>query len=358
MSPGSIRDRLAAAARRLGFHAFGVAPAVPLAEHREFLAQWLALGYAGEMSYLAEHEAQRSDPTRLLAGAKSVVCVLVDYGEDGTFVPSSGSSAGDGGVAESGGGGEADSCAGVVGDSQAGGGAPSPAVPDQEIAGKIARYARGRDYHIVLKKRLQKLGEALVELVPGARYRPAVDSLPLLERAYAWRAGLGFFGKNTLLLRPGMGSYTLLGELLTDVELPPDEPGEGTCGRCTRCLDACPTGAFDGPFRLDATKCISYWNIETRGPLPPGADLHGWAFGCDICQEVCPYNHGVEHPPVGGDFATPRAAGAAVTAADLAPLTDRERFRDRFAGTPLMRAGRDGLRRNLAALAGEGDPGG
>lgn len=310
MTPSELRTHLADVAAGLGFHAFGVAPAVPLAEHREFLAQWLVAGHAAQMSYMAEHEAQRGDPQLLLEGAKSVVCLLVDY-RDGAD--------------------------------------PGP-EPAPHAGGKVARYARGRDYHIVVKKRLRKLGQALEVAAPGARWKPCVDSVPLLERAYAWRAGLGFFGKNTLLLRPGTGSYTLLAELLVDVELPPDEPGEGTCGRCTRCLDACPTDAFPAPFQLDAARCISYWSIEHRGPLPEGADLHGWAFGCDICQEVCPYNHGPEAVPLGEDFDTPRAPGPVVPPA-VGELPDKAAYLARYAGTPLMRAGLEGMRRNLAALA-------
>ena len=315
-APRALRDALEARARQLGFHGFGVAPATPLAEHGEFLAQWLAAGHAAAMDYLGEHQAKRSDPQGLLPGARSVICLLVDYGE---------------------------------------GAPPGQEATPLEPGGRVARYARSRDYHIVLKKRLRKLGATLRELAPGAQVRELVDSAPLLERAYAWRAGLGFFGKNGMLLTPGVGSYTLLSELLTDVELEPDPPGQGTCGRCTRCLDACPTGALERPFEVDARRCISYWTIEHEGPLPPGSDLNGWAFGCDICQEVCPYNLDLEHPPQAPDFETPRAAGAYLTLAEVAALPDYAAFSSRFAGTPLMRPAREGMQRNLEACAG-GDP--
>ncbi len=316
LDPRELKTKLKARAFELGFHGFGIAPADPLDTHREFLAQWLALGYAGEMNYMSEHQALRSDPQLVLPGAKSVICLLVDYS---------------------------------VLSKQA---TETKSPESVGVSGKVARYAQVRDYHIVLKKRLRKLSESLQAWLPAARTRPCVDSVPLLERAYAWRAGLGFFGKNSLLLTPGRGSYTLLAELLIDQELPYDAPVEGTCGRCTRCIDACPTDALVSPGVVDATQCISYWTIEKRGDLPPLADLNGWAFGCDICQEVCPYNHGEEPPPaLGSDFETPRAAGPHLREAEIQALENDAGFLERFAGTPVMRAGRTQALRNLKRIS-------
>jgi epoxyqueuosine reductase len=312
-APEGLRDLLANKCQELGFAAFGVAPATSLEKHQEFLEQWLEAGYHGPLEYMKMHLALRAHPERLLEGARSVLCVVADYGA----------------VAS-----------------------PRSEVvpPEAGPGGKVARFARLRDYHIVLKKRLRKLGNFLVSRVPGSRFRVLVDSAPLLERAYAWRAGLGFFGKNSMLLTPGVGSYTLLGELLTDLELPPDSPMEGTCGHCTRCLDACPTGAIVAPGRVDAARCISCWNIEVRGPLPGQADLAGWAFGCDLCQEICPYNFSPSHVPLGRDFSTPRAAGAYLEAQEVLALEDQAAFLKRFAGTSLMRARWLGMRRNMQRL--------
>lgn len=317
MTPDQLKAHLAAAAADLGFARFGVAPAADLPAHQAAFEAWLAAEHDAGMEYMRRHRELRASPARLVPGAQSVVCVLVDYrGVD-----------------------------------------PAPPGPPGEagVGGKVARYARVRDYHIVLRKRLKALAARLTAARPGAQVKVCVDSAPLLERAYAWRAGLGFVGKNGMLITPGLGSYTLLGSLVTDVALPPDQPGEGTCGRCTRCLEGCPTGAFPEPGVLDARRCISYWTIEHRGPLPDDAALHGWAFGCDVCQEVCPYNYPEAAPlELGPDFDSPRAVGARFGRDQLAGVEDRDGYRERFAGTPLMRAGVEGMRRNLDQLAAEG----
>lgn len=312
IDPSDLKALLFEEAARLGFHRAGIAPADPLRDHLVHLDEWVAAGHAAGMDYMETSRALREDPATLLPGARSVLCVLVDYRELEARHPDPGGA-----------------------------------------GGKVARYARARDYHIVLRKRLKKLQARLGEWAPEVESRVCVDSAPLLERAYAWRAGLGFLAKNTMLITPGVGSYTLLAELLLTAELPPDEPAEGTCGRCTRCLDACPTDAFPAPGVLDARRCISCWTIEHRGDLPADAALHGWAFGCDICQEVCPYNKEGEALPVGEDFETPRAAGARLAPAELAPMATREDLEARFAGTPLMRPGLDGLRRNLSRIEEE-----
>jgi epoxyqueuosine reductase len=216
----------------------------------------------------------------------------------------------------------------------------------------VARYARGEDYHDVLRRRLGELLNWLREQSPGCRGRAVVDTAPLLERDFARRAGLGWFGKNTMLLNKRLGSFFFLGALLTDVPLRPDPPHESAhCGTCTACLDACPTGAFTGPGWLDSRRCISYLTIELRGSVPedlrPG--LGNWVFGCDVCQEVCPWNR---KAPVGAE---PQLSGrpdlVQLDPVELLGLSE-EAFRHRFRGTALMRARRRGLLRNAALVLG------
>jgi len=228
----------------------GICAAAPTSRPRELL-EWLEAGKHGEMTYLERHAAQRIDPGKMLPGAKSIICVADRYSD-----------------------GRADAAL------KAG-------------HGRIARYARGDDYHIVMKKRLHRLCDDLAERFPGEMFRACVDTAPVLEREHAARAGLGAIGKHTLLIEPGVGSYLLLGEVITTVELPPDESRESIdpCGTCTRCIDACPTDAIT-PWSVDATKCISYLTIEHRGPIDETMHepMGDWIFGCDICQEVCPHN--------------------------------------------------------------------
>src|SRR5205814_3028259 len=215
------------------------------------------------------------------------------------------------------------------------------------LSSKIARYAKGPDYHDILRDRLNRLLAWVQSEFPGTRGRGVVDTAPLLERDFARRAGLGWIGKNTMLINKHRGSYFFLGALLLDLELTPDEPHVADhCGTCTACLDACPTGAFAGPGWLDARKCISYLTIELRSPVPaelrPG--VGDWLFGCDVCQEVCPWNR--------KDASEPEA----VDAAELLSLTEAE-FRDRYRGTALVRTKRRGLLRNAALVLGNGgDP--
>ncbi len=231
-------------------------------------------------------------------------------------------------------------------------GQPEPPSPGG-TTGKIARYARGGDYHDVFWRRLETLREWLQREVPDLRGRAVADTAPLLERDYARLAGLGWIGKNTMLIDRRLGSYTLLGALLVDCELEYDPPHESShCGTCTRCLDACPTDAFAGPGQLDARRCISYWTIEHRGPIPDtmAENLHGWAFGCDICQEVCPWNRkapsgrepDLEPRP---EWSNPDLIGWL--------SADPAAFRKRLKGTALSRSKRSGLLRNAALILGE-----
>jgi epoxyqueuosine reductase len=221
----------------------------------------------------------------------------------------------------------------------------SPAGPLSSVlssSAKIARYARGPDYHDIIRDRLKRLLAWLREQEPGCRGRGVVDTAPLLERDFARRAGLGWVGKNTMLINKHRGSYFFLGALLTDLALRPDPPHAAShCGTCTACLDACPTQAFAGPGWLDARRCISYLTIELRGSVPgdlrPG--VGDWLFGCDVCQQVCPWNRRDDTEPT------------AVDPAELLGLSE-EGFRARFSGTALTRAGRAGLLRNAALVLG------
>jgi epoxyqueuosine reductase len=294
-------------ARELRFDLVGIAPAVAPPGYGSFL-DWLDGGNAGEMTYMHTHAEARRHPESVLAGVRSVVMVGLSY-KPGT---------------------------------------PDP--PSTPRTGKVARYARGRDYHKVLWKRLGRLKEQVEAEFPRSRSRAVADTAPLLERDYARLAGLGWIAKNTMLINRQIGSYTVLGALLTDLDLEPDTPHASShCGTCTRCLDACPTDALTAPGRLDARKCISYWTIEHRGPLPDEAagQLHGWLFGCDICQEVCPWNR--KSPP-GTD--PELAADSRRVAVDLVGLlrSDDATLAALIQGSAMTRAKRAGLLRNAASL--------
>ncbi len=307
-----LTDRLKAEADRLGLDFCGVAPAVAPPGYPSFL-EWLARGADGGLDYLHRTADLRAHPDRLLDGVRSVVMAGFVYAH---------------------------------------GSGPEP-DPDDPARGKVARYARGDDYHEVLWRRLEALLAWLQAERPGTAGRAVADSAPLLERDFARLAGLGWIGKNTMLIGPRTGSYTLLGALLIDADLRPDRPFTADhCGTCTRCLDACPTDAFDGPYRLDAGKCISNWTIEHRGPLPPesAAQLHGWAFGCDICQEVCPWNHKAPAPREPALLPRPER-----TAPDLIAWleADPAEFARSLKGTALARAKRQGLVRNAALILGK-----
>ncbi|MFW5652995.1 MAG: tRNA epoxyqueuosine(34) reductase QueG [Planctomycetota bacterium] len=265
---------------QLGFAWWGIAPAAPV-DHAEALKTWLDNGLHGEMRWLEEHIDLRLDPRRVLDNARSMIVVADRYAsrEDEPPVP----------IAvphRSGRNGEHES-PGIL---EAGG----------DAVGRIARYARGEDYHLRLKKRLFRLADALREQFPNESFRAAVDTAPILEREHAPRAGIAYIGRNTLAIRPGKTSYFFLGELLTTLALPLSEPmTEDYCKSCRRCVAACPTGALDQPYTLDATKCISYLTIEHRTAIDPKYHeaIGDWIFGCDICQEVCPHNGGAAQPP-------------------------------------------------------------
>jgi len=310
LTDSDLTDRLKVEARRLGFDLVGVAPAVVPPGYGRYL-EWLEAGREAGMGYLRRQAEARGHPGHVLEGARSVVVVGMIYGERD----------------------------------------PDPPGPTQ---GKVARYARGGDYHDVLWRK----GEALLGWLqaerPGVVGRAVCDSAPLLERDFARLAGLGWIGKNTCLIDRKAGSFTVLGALLVDEELAYDAPFEADhCGTCTRCLDACPTGAFDGPYRLDARRCISYWTIEHKGPIPDEAaqSLDGWVFGCDVCQDVCPWNR--KAPP-----GREPALGARLewSHPDLIEWLGRDpaAFSKAIKGTALARSKRTGLLRNAALILGTG----
>jgi epoxyqueuosine reductase len=300
---------LKAEAARLGFELVGVAPAVNPVGFSALQA-WLDRGFAGEMGYLERRREAYAHPDAVLPGVRSVVMLGLNYRTDNPVKP----------------------------------------MPAE---GRVSRYAWGpTDYHTVLRQRLKQLSKYLKQQAPGSQARGIVDTAPLLERDFARLAGLGWFGKNTLLINKRQGSWLFLSALLTNAELEYDSPHETAhCGSCTRCLDACPTDAFDGPYVLDARKCISYLTIELRGPIPKPlrTGIGDWLFGCDVCQDVCPWNR---KAPVTADSAfQPRSDLRPADALRLLQMS-AEDFDREFGETPLSRPGRAGLLRNAAIVLG------
>ena len=294
----------------LGFSRVGIVPVPNLSGEAERLQQWLSLGYQADMAWMSNHLTLRKSPEGLLENASSIVCVALNY-----FTPD------------------------------------SSIENEPPEALKIARYARGRDYHKVLRKKLAKLLEAIQVHYPGIQGRVCVDSAPVMEKPLGVQAGLGWTGKNGNLIAPQLGSWFVLGELILDVSLPSSiEPVSNHCGNCTRCIDACPTEAIVADGVIDANKCISYWTIESKNESLPkeiAENLQGWVFGCDICQEVCPWNQTFAQPTQELDFA-PRPATASPNADTILAMDD-DSFLRAYAGTPVMRTGRAGLQRNVTA---------
>lgn len=294
------------AARRAGFHRCGVARAVPLDPRP--LDRLLAMGGEADMVWLRTQRAERLDPSRLLPGVRSVVVVALAHDRGRRGPPPGG-------------------------------------------AGEVARYARGRDYHAVMKRRLRALAAEIAARDPGARTLATSDVAPVMEKAWAERAGVGWIGKNGCLLTTDHGSWVVLGTVLVDRDLAPDAPHEERCGACEACLPACPTGAIPEPGQVDSRRCISFWTIERRGEIPPemAGRLGRWVFGCDDCQTVCPWNHradGACDPELAA-----RPGQEALGIEDLLELSE-EAYRRRFHGTSLARARFDGLVRNALLLAG------
>ena len=294
----SLEDRIKQHASSLGFDPVGITTLGPAATHDAF-REWLAQGYAGEMAYLERGAEKRRDTRMPFEGVRSAIVVGLNYG-------------------------------------------------GKQPAGPIARYARGDDYHDIMVGRLNALHRWLEgQLGSAVRGKSYVDTGPILERELASRAGLGWIGKNTMLVNPRRGSFFFLGALLVDLDLRPDAPFDADrCGSCTRCLDACPTDAFVAPRVMDARRCISYLTIEHRSAIP--AEMHpligDMLYGCDVCQDVCPWN--VRFATEAGDPAlAPRRENVDPDIEAIAAASDEE-FRERFRGSPIKRAKRQGLARN------------
>ena len=294
-------------ARRLGFDLVGISPAVTPTGIHHFL-DWLRSGYAGEMKYMERRETAYHHPSHVLESVRSVVVLGLNY---------------------------------------------CTVEPEQEFAGRgrISRYAWGADYHDVIRRMLRELADHLHRKSPGCRTRGIVDTAPLLERDFARMSGLGWFGKNTLMINKRQGSWLFLAALLSDLELSYDEAHSAShCGTCTRCLDACPTDAFPEAYVLDARRCISYLTIELREqpvPIELRQHMHDWVFGCDVCQDVCPWNRKAPESTI-AEFAPPAKPISAVEILSL----DADAFKARFAGTPLERTGRAAILRNAAIVLG------
>lgn len=307
MTPLDLAAAVKAAARALGFEACGVTDLASSPAAAAALDAWLAERRHGEMRYMERQAPTRRDPGRAWPEARSAVVVLHNYFQ------------------------------GAVD--------PAPA------RGRVARYALGDDYHAVMHAKLTALGDDLVAAAGTGAYRVYVDARPLPERELARRAGLGWFGKNTMLIHQGLGSFVFIGVLLTDLYVARDVPFEvDRCGTCHRCLDACPTGAFPGPRVLDATRCVSYLTIESRSPIPQELKfgVGQWLFGCDVCQDVCPWN-----VRFATKTAEPRYRGRPADQwpmlEEIVRMTERE-CAAAFEGTALERAGRSGMARNAAAV--------
>lgn len=298
---------LKARAGELGFFLCSVARAQPLDEEARRLEAWLHQGFQGRMEWMARHFDLRTDPTRLVPGAKSVICLAYNY--------------------------------------------HNPDTPDDPQAPRISQYAYGEDYHKILRRKLKELLAWIRDTYGQAEGRVFVDSGPVMERDWARRAGLGWAGKHTLLLHPRHGSYFFLAEIILDLPFAPDEPMKDHCGTCRRCIDACPTAAISPQgYLLDASRCISYLTIELREAIPDAfrGHMEGWAFGCDICQDVCPWNRFArrhEEPTF-----DPPDELLSMTAREWQEITE-ETFSILFDRSAVRRTGYEGLRRNLRFLA-------
>lgn len=305
MNQTQLTELVKAKAFAEGFQYCGISQAGFLVEEAPKLEQWLNSGSHGEMSYMANHFDKRLDPTKLVEGSKSVISLLYNY-------------------------------------------APAHDINiDKEV--KISKYAFGKDYHYIIKPKLKTVLQAITDQLGEINARVFVDSAPVMERAWAAKSGLGWVGKHSLLINKSMGSLFFLAEIILDVELDYDGPVKDYCGTCTKCIDACPTDAITAPYVVDGSKCISYLTIELKDQLPTEFEgkMEGWAFGCDICQDVCPWNRFAQphnepsfHPHSDLDTMQPQ---------DWHEMTE-ELFRELFKGSPVKRTKYIGLRRNLDFL--------
>ena len=300
----------------MGFADTGIS-GTDMGEDEAYLQRWLDGGHHGEMEYMARHGTKRTRPAELEPGTQRVISVRMDYIPPGTA-----------------------NAWGVLNDAE---------------AGYVSRYALGRDYHKLMRQRLQKLAERIHAVVGDFGYRAYVDSAPVLEKALARNAGLGWIGKHTVLINRRAGSYFFLGELYTDLPLPVDQPASEHCGTCTRCIEVCPTQAITGPYQLDAKRCISYLTIELKGSIPEDlrAPMGNRIFGCDDCQLVCPWNKFAQ-VATEADFA-PRHSLDGTKLVELFGWTEEE-FLKRTEGMAIRRTGYEGWLRNIAVALGNAPP--
>lgn len=309
----SFAARIKSKAAEIGFQKTGIVPVAALSAEGERLAEWLSLGFHGEMAWLEREPDKRSDPSLLLPGAKSVIVVAINY-----YTPNKHEANGD--------------------------------------QGKISRYAWGDDYHDVVREKLGHLLDWIRSEVPDAEGKICVDTAPMMDKAWAVRSGLGWLGKHSNVITTEVGSWVFIGEIILDIDLDYDSDlVPDHCGTCTACLDACPTGAIVEPYVVDSRKCISYATIELRDEqLPEEFDgkMEGWVYGCDICQDVCPWNR-FETPSNEERFA-PRLGETSVDLNSLAAMGHDE-YVVRFRKSAIKRAKLNGLKRNAAALRGRTD---
>ncbi|MBS1790259.1 MAG: tRNA epoxyqueuosine(34) reductase QueG [Acidobacteria bacterium] len=304
-----VAERIKEKAREIGFDKVGIVPAEALTEEGARLSEWLARNFHGQMGYMARDPRQRSDPRLLMSSAKSVVCVALNYFQ------------------------------------------PEPHMDSPEV-GKISRYAWGDDYHDVLGDKLKDLLAWIQQQAPEVEGKICVDTSPMMDKAWAVRAGIGWLGKHTNVITKEFGSWVFLGELLLSVELEYDsliEPDH--CGKCAACIDACPTEAIIAPYQLDATRCISYGTIELREPELPEpikSNLEGWVFGCDICQDVCPWSRFSKTSQE--DRFTPREGIIEPKLQELIEMSQEE-FSARFRKSAIKRAKLAGIKRNSEAVS-------
>lgn len=296
-----LKDEIKQCAMEIGFDLAGVT--APDVHHPERYLDWIKAGYAGSMGYMQKNIDKRANPRELMDGVESIICLGVNYYQE--------------------------------------------AEPSK--SGRIARYAWGMDYHVVLKNKLYQLAERIKEITgKDFRSRAFVDSGPVLEKQLAEQSGIGWIGKNSCLINKRYGSFIFLCELFVDFEIPPDEPTKNYCGRCRRCIDACPTGAIVSPGVVDCRRCISYLTIESTNEITE--DVGDWIFGCDICQEVCPFN--TKASTTGIEEFRNHILGPSVDSAEIMSW-DEDSYRKKVSGSAADRAGLDQWKRNAKIVSGD-----
>lgn len=302
----TMNEEIKKYANSLGFHIVSITPAEPLKENEKYLYDWIQSGFSADLEYMKNDVSRRSDPSKSLPGAKTIICFAVNYYQ--------------------------------------------PRGDKNEIL-KVARYAWGKDYHSVIEKKLKKIRSFIIENtgqdLSKKDFKLYSDAGPILERAFASKGGVGFIGKNTTLITKEYGSWVFLAEIITTLELEYDDPvnQKMSCGTCTKCIDACPTKALKEPYVVDSNKCISYQTIEKKGDT--NVDTKGYIFGCDICQEVCPHNCRAQITDV-EEFLDHRA-GSNLSAGEISKMTEKE-FAEKYQGSPIKRAGLKKLKNTLKSM--------